>query len=167
MKHLLKITLAIIISYAIMTFITWDWSITTWEYYQRICMVIIAVVAWLIITLVETADFTLNDESTRNDEILDTYYNYKNRKQCDGTYIRSKRDTERMVWVEIGNIQIIIIFLTRRCIGISSFHICAEPYFHSQPKKVDFLMSTKKGWLLILMRPLSQDSGRSVEETRR
>ena len=97
MKHLLKITLAIIISYAIMTFITWDWSITTWEYYQRICMVIIAVVAWLIITLVETADFTLNDESTRNEEMLDTYYNYKNRKQCDGTYIRSKRDTERMV----------------------------------------------------------------------
>lgn len=97
MKHLLKITLAIIISYAIMTFITWDWNITTWEYYQRICMVIIAVVAWLIITLVETADFTLNDESTRNDEMLDTYYNYKNRKQCDGTYIRSKKDTERMV----------------------------------------------------------------------
>lgn len=97
MKHLLKITLAIIISYAIMTFITWDWSITTWEYYQRICMVIIAVVAWLIITLVETADFTLNDESTRNDEMFDTYYNYKNRKQKDGTYIRSKRDSERMV----------------------------------------------------------------------
>ena len=97
MKHLLKITLAIIISYAIMTFITWDWNIITWEYYQRICMVIIAVVAWLIITLVETADFTLNDESTRNDEMLDTYYNYKNRKQYDETYIRSKRDTERMV----------------------------------------------------------------------
>ena len=80
-----------------MTFITWDWNITTWEYYQRICMVIIALVAWLIITLVETADFTLNDESTRNDEMLDTYYNYKNRKQYDETYIRSKRDTERMV----------------------------------------------------------------------
>lgn len=97
MKHLLKITLAIIISYAIMTFITWDWNITTWEYYQRICMVIIALVAWLMITLVETADFTLNDESTRNDEMLDTYYNYKNRKQYDGTYIRSKSDTDRMV----------------------------------------------------------------------
>lgn len=80
MKHLLKITLAIIISYAIMTFITWDWYITNWEYYQRICMVIIAVLAWLIINLVETADFTLNDESTRNDEMLNTYYNYKNRK---------------------------------------------------------------------------------------
>ena len=97
MKHLLKITLAIIISNAIMTFITWDWNITTWEYYQRICMVIIALVAWLMITLVETADFTLNDESTRNDEMLDTYYNYKNRKQYDGTYIRSKSDTDRMV----------------------------------------------------------------------
>lgn len=97
MKHLLKITLAIIISYAIMTFITWDWNITTWEYYQRICMVIIALVAWLMITLVETADVTLNDESTRNDEMLDTYYNYKNRKQYDGTYIRSKSDTDRMV----------------------------------------------------------------------
>ena len=67
MKRLLKIILAIIISYAIMTFITWDWNIATWEYYQRICMVIIAVVAWLMIMLVETAD---NDESTRNDEII-------------------------------------------------------------------------------------------------
>jgi hypothetical protein len=74
MKQLLKIILAIIISYAIMTFITWDWNITTWEYYQRICMIIIAVVAWLIITLVETADKSLNDESTRNDEIIETYY---------------------------------------------------------------------------------------------
>jgi hypothetical protein len=74
MKQLLKIILAIIISYAMMTFITWDWNITTWEYYQRICMIIIAVVAWLIITLVETADKSLNDESTRNDEIIETYY---------------------------------------------------------------------------------------------
>jgi hypothetical protein len=74
MKQLLKIILAIIISYAIMTFITWNWNITTWEYYQRICMIIIAVVAWLIITLVETADKSLNDESTRNDEIIETYY---------------------------------------------------------------------------------------------
>ena len=78
MKQLLKIILAIIISYAITTFITWDWNITTWEYYQRICMVIIALVAWLMITLVETADKSLNDESTRNDEMLETYY--KNKK---------------------------------------------------------------------------------------
>ena len=97
MKHLLKITLEIIISYVIMTFITWDWNITTWEYYQRLGMLIVSLLVWLIINLVETADFTLNYESTRNDEILDTYYNYKNRKQHDGTYIRSKRDTERMV----------------------------------------------------------------------
>lgn len=74
MKQLLKIILAIIISYAMMTFITWDWNITTWEYYQRICMIIIAVVAWLMITLVETADKSLNDESTLNDEIIETYY---------------------------------------------------------------------------------------------
>jgi hypothetical protein len=78
MKQLLKIILAIIISYAMMTFITWDWNITTWEYYQRICMIIIAVVAWLIITLVETADKSLNSESTTNDEILESYY--KNKK---------------------------------------------------------------------------------------
>ena len=73
MKQLLKIILAIIISYAIITFITWNWNITTWEYYQRICMGIIAVVAWLMIILVETADKSLNDESTRNDEMLETY----------------------------------------------------------------------------------------------
>lgn len=78
MKRLLKIILATIISYAIMSFITWDWNITTWEYYQRICLVIIALVAWLMITLVETADKSLNDESTRNDEILESYY--KNKK---------------------------------------------------------------------------------------
>lgn len=77
MKQLLKTILAIIISYALMSFITWDWNITTWEYYQRICMVIIAVVTWLLITLVETADKTLNDESTRNDEILESYYENK------------------------------------------------------------------------------------------
>lgn len=78
MKQLSKIILAIIISYALMSFITWDWNITTWEYYQRLCMVIIALVTWLLITLVETADRSLNDESTRNDEILESYY--KNKK---------------------------------------------------------------------------------------
>ena len=77
MKHLLKTTLAIIISYAIMTFITWDWNITTWEYYQRICMIAITLLVWLLIQLVETADRSLNDESTRNDEILDSYYKDK------------------------------------------------------------------------------------------
>ena len=99
MKHLLKITLAIVISYAIMAFISWDWNITTWEYYQRLGMVIVSLMIWLIMKLVETADFTLNDESTRNDEMLDTYYNYKKRKQnqYDDTYIHTKRNIERMV----------------------------------------------------------------------
>jgi hypothetical protein len=78
MKHLLKITLAVIISYGVVAFITWDLNITTWEYYQRLCMVIVSLLVWLLMTLVETADFTLNDESTRNDEILDSYY--KNKK---------------------------------------------------------------------------------------
>jgi predicted DNA-binding protein (MmcQ/YjbR family) len=77
MKQLFKTILTIIISYALMSFITWDWNITTWEYYQRLCMVIIALVTWLLITLVETADRSLNDESTRNDEILDSYYKDK------------------------------------------------------------------------------------------
>ena len=77
MKHLLKITLAIIISYAIMSFITWDWNITTWEYYERLCVLTITLLVWLMITLVETADKSLNDESTRNDEILDSYYKDK------------------------------------------------------------------------------------------
>lgn len=78
MKQLLKIILAIIISYALIAFITWDWNISTWEYYQRICMIIIAVVAWLLITIVETADKIFsNDESTRNDEIIESYYENK------------------------------------------------------------------------------------------
>ena len=80
MKHLLKITLAIIISYAIMAFISWDWNITTWEYYQRLGMVIVSLMIWLLMKLVETADFTLNDESTRNDEIIESYK--ENKKRC-------------------------------------------------------------------------------------
>jgi hypothetical protein len=78
MKHLLKTAFAVIISYGVVAFITWDLNITTWEYYQRLCMVIVSLLVWLLMTLVETADFTLNDESTRNDEILDSYY--KNKK---------------------------------------------------------------------------------------
>ena len=99
MKHLLKITLAIIISYAIMAFITWNWNITTWESHQRICMMVISLITWIMITLVETADSTLNNENTRNDEMLDTYYNHKNKKQSqsDETYIHHKRNTKRMV----------------------------------------------------------------------
>ena len=73
MKHLLKTILAIIISYAIMSFITWDWNITTWEYYERVGVLTITLLVWLIMTLVETADRSLNDESTRNDEILESY----------------------------------------------------------------------------------------------
>lgn len=80
MKHLLKITLAIVISYALMAFISWDWNITTWEYYQRLGMVVISLIIWLLINLVETADFTLNDESTRNDEIIESYK--ENKKRC-------------------------------------------------------------------------------------
>lgn len=77
MKHLLKTILVIIISYAIMSFITWDWNIITWEYYERVCVLMITLFVWLIMTLVETADRSLNDESTRNDEILDSYYKDK------------------------------------------------------------------------------------------
>lgn len=77
MKQLLKVILAIIISYGIVTFITLDWNIATWEYYERVLMLIISLVAWLLITLVETADKSLNDESTRNDEIIETYYKNK------------------------------------------------------------------------------------------
>lgn len=80
MKHLLKITLAIIISYVLMAFVGWDWNITTWEYYQRLGMVVISLIVWLLINLVETADFTLNDESTRNDEIIESYK--ENKKRC-------------------------------------------------------------------------------------
>ena len=80
MKHLLKITLAIIISYALMAFVGWDWNITSWEYYQRLGMVVISLIVWLLINLVETADFTLNDEKTRNDEIIESYK--ENKKRC-------------------------------------------------------------------------------------
>ena len=60
-----------------MSFITWDWNITTWEYYQRMCMIAITLIVWLLIQLVETADRSLNDESTLNDEILESYYKDK------------------------------------------------------------------------------------------
>lgn len=77
MKHVLKMTWALIISYAIMAFVTWDWNIATWEHYERVGMVVISLLVWLIIKLVETAESELNDDSTRNDEILESYYKDK------------------------------------------------------------------------------------------
>lgn len=70
-------TWALIISYAIMAFVTWDWNIATWEHYERVGMVVISLLVWLIIKLVETAESELNDDSTRNDEILESYYKDK------------------------------------------------------------------------------------------
>lgn len=96
MKHLLNIILSVLLGYGLLAFIIWDWNITSWEYYMRLCLLLISIFIWLIITLIENTDKTLNDESTRNDEILDTYYNHKNKKQ-HGTYIHFKRNTERMV----------------------------------------------------------------------
>lgn len=78
MKRLLKIILLFLISYGIVAFITWDWNITTWKYCERACVLAITLLAWFITALVETADKSLNDESTRNDEILESYY--KNKK---------------------------------------------------------------------------------------
>ena len=96
MKHLLNIILSVLLGYGLLAFTIWDWNITSWEYYMRLCLLLISIFIWLIITLIENTDKTLNDESTRNDEILDTYYNHKNKKQ-HGTYIHFKRNTERMV----------------------------------------------------------------------
>lgn len=96
MKHLLNIILSVLLGYGLLAFIIWDWNIISWEYYIRLCLLLISIFIWLIITLIENTDKTLNDESTRNDEILDTYYNHKNKKQ-HGTYIHFKRNTERMV----------------------------------------------------------------------
>ena len=73
MKRLLQITFSLLISYGLVGFITWDWNITTWEYYDRLCMLLIAVPVWLIVILTKTADKTINDESTRNDEIIESY----------------------------------------------------------------------------------------------
>ena len=73
MKRLLQIAFSLLISYGLVGFITWDWNITTWEYYDRLCMLLIAVPVWLIVILTKTADKTINDESTRNDEIIESY----------------------------------------------------------------------------------------------
>ena len=78
MKRLLKIILLFLISYGIMVFITLDWNIITWEYYDRVCMLTLTLLAWFITLIIETADKSLNDESTRNDEIFESYY--KNKK---------------------------------------------------------------------------------------
>ena len=80
MKHLLNIILSVILGYGLLGFIIWDWNIISWEYYMRLCLLLISIFIWLIITLIENTDKTLNDESTRNDEILDMYYNNKNKK---------------------------------------------------------------------------------------
>ena len=78
MKHLLKTILLLLISYVIVAFITWNWDITSWKYCERACMLAITLLAWFITLLIETADKNLNDESTRNDETLESYY--KNKK---------------------------------------------------------------------------------------
>ena len=77
MKRLLQIIFSILISYGLVAFITWDWNITTWEYYDRLCMLMIAIPVWLIAILIKTTDKTINDESTRNDEIIESYYENK------------------------------------------------------------------------------------------
>lgn len=78
MKHLLKTIILLLISYIIVAFITWDWNITSWKYCERACMLAITLFGWFITLLIETADKSLNDESTRNDETLESYY--KNKK---------------------------------------------------------------------------------------
>ena len=77
MKRLLQIIFSILIGYGLVGFINWDWNITTWEYHNRLCMLLIAVPVWLITILIKTADKTINDESTRNDEIIESYYENK------------------------------------------------------------------------------------------
>lgn len=78
MKRLLKIILLLLISYGIVAFITWNWNITTWQYCERACVLVITLLAWFISLIIETADKSFDDESTRNDEILKSYY--KNKK---------------------------------------------------------------------------------------
>lgn len=81
MKHLLQTSLLFLISYGIMVFITLEWNITLWESYQRVCMLLILAISLLIKTIINTANTTLNDESTRNDELIESYYeNKKNKK---------------------------------------------------------------------------------------
>lgn len=81
MKRLLQTALLFLISYGIMTFVTLEWNVMIWESYQRVCMLLIFAFSLLIKTIIDTADFTLNNESTRNDELLESYYeNKKNKK---------------------------------------------------------------------------------------
>lgn len=81
MKRLLQTALLFLISYGIMTFVTLEWNVMIWESYQRVCMLLIFVFSLLIKSIIDTADFTLNNESTRNDELIESYYeNKKNKK---------------------------------------------------------------------------------------
>lgn len=81
MKRLLQTALLFLISYGIMTFVTLEWNVIIWESYQRVCMLLIFVFSLLIKTIIDTADFTLNNESTANDELITSYYiNKKNKK---------------------------------------------------------------------------------------
>ena len=75
MKRLLQIAFSILIGYGLVGFINWDWNITTWEYYNRMCMLLIAVPVWLIAIIME--QLPKNNESTRNDEIIESYYKDK------------------------------------------------------------------------------------------
>lgn len=79
MKRLLQIALLFLISYGIIAFVILEWNVTLWESYQRLCMIILFAISILIKSIIDTADNTLNDESTINDELLESYY--ENKKQ--------------------------------------------------------------------------------------
>ena len=70
MKRILTIPLLLIISYAIMTFITLEWNIFEWEYYNRLCMLITFALLFFIHTIVSIEK---SSPDTTNDEIIESY----------------------------------------------------------------------------------------------
>lgn len=78
MKRILTIPLLLLISYAIMTFITLEWNLFEWEYYSRICMLIIFALLFFIHGIVSSIEKSALD--TTNDEIIESYK--ENKKRC-------------------------------------------------------------------------------------
>lgn len=95
MKRLLQTALLFLISYGIMTFVTLEWNVMIWESYQRVCMLLIFVFSLLIKTIIDTADFTLNNESTRNDELLESHYENMIRKIKNKKYYGQQTKTSK------------------------------------------------------------------------
>ena len=62
-----------------MTFLTLELNPLHWEIYERICMIVLLTLAFLIQSIIETSKSFFKKDTT-NDEIIESYK--ENKKRC-------------------------------------------------------------------------------------